>query len=191
MDFIFEELDEHCEDFIVIRDSEESHEIRAFFSGRNTLQTMPHQDVQEEDWIVQKSSNKKFYIDNIKPIMDGSVNLGFKLYYLSESKYNRQQQEKLPSISIGTIHGGAIIGNQQTATINNGYNLDEIRKLIAKAPVEDQEELNKLVNVVQTVTENELPLNKGFLSKFSDVLAKHQEIAVFIGNSILGFLTQK
>ncbi|WP_299514933.1 hypothetical protein [uncultured Rummeliibacillus sp.] len=184
-------IDENCEDFVVIRNSVKSHEIRAFFANENKIQTMPNIDVQEDDWLLQKSSGKKFFIDDVRPIMEGSINYGYILKYLSENKYNREKQTNSPSISIGTINGGAIIGNQESATINNGYNIEEIRKLISKAPLEEQEELNKMLDVVQTFIENEVPLNKGVLSKFSDLLAKHKEIAIFLGNSILGFLTQK
>lgn len=81
------------------------------------------------------------------------------------------------------------MGNNGPVTINNGYNLDEIRALISAKPSEDQHELNKLVDTVEIITENSSSVSKGFLSKFSDVLAKHSDITIALGSGIIKWLT--
>lgn len=92
------------------------------------------------------------------------------------------------TFNIKTVNSSAL-GNNGPVTINNGYNLDEIRALISAKPSEDQHELNKLVDTVEIITENSSSVSKGFLSKFSDVLAKHSDIAIALGSGIIKWLT--
>lgn len=92
--------------------------------------------------------------------------------------------------NIHSVNNSAF-GNNGDVTINNGSNLEEIRALISSKPIEDQEELNKLINTVEVITESGSTVSKGFLSKFSDVLAKHSDIAIAIGSNIIKWLTSK
>lgn len=102
------------------------------------------------------------------------------------------EQPQVPSqvFNIQSATNSAI-GNNGTTTINNGYSFDEIRTLISSKSIEDQDELNKLVNTVEIMTENTEIVNKGFLSKFSDVLAKHSDIAIALGQGIMTWLTTR
>lgn len=107
---------------------------------------------------------------------------------ISFEEFETQQITPSQTFNVQTVHNSAF-GNNGNTTINNGCSLDEIRSLIAFKPAEDQEDLNKLVNTVEVITQNSETVSKGFLGKFSDLLAKHSDIAIAIGNNIMTWLT--
>ncbi len=184
-----------CDDFSVVRNGKILQSVKGFFCGKDypdTIQLLSDSDVQENDWLIHQPTKKIYFIDNVRPISHGNQILGLMANYLSEAAYNEKQNANVPySVNIGSIHGSAIIGNQQTATINNGYNLDAIKNLIATKPTEDQELLYQLVERVKIVTEDNQPISKGFFAKFSDVLEKHSDIAIALGSSMVNWLIGK
>ena len=182
-----------CDDFTVERDNKASHVVKGFFCGKDypdTIQLLSDADIKQNDWLTHGITQERYFIDSVKPLSHGNQILGWMAKYLSENTYNQKQSQTTPySINIGSIHGSAIIGNQQTATINNGYNLDAIKDLIATKPAEDQELLNQLIERVKIVTEDNQPISRGFFAKFSDVLEKHSDVAIALGSSIVNWLT--
>lgn len=109
------------------------------------------------------------------------------------TNFEEFEPQPIPSsqtFNITSVNNSAF-GNNGNTTINNGYSFDEIRSLISSKPIEDQEELNKLVNTVEIITENGETISKGFLSKFSDLLAKHSDIAIALGTGVMNWLTGK
>lgn len=110
--------------------------------------------------------------------------------FFEEFESNSSKSSPTQTFNIQTVNSSAF-GNNGPVSINNGYNLDEIRKLISAKPAEDQQELNKLVDTVEVITENSETVSKGFLSKFSDVLAKHSDIAIALGTGIINWLSSK
>lgn len=182
------------DDFTVERDGKASHVVKGFFCSNkypNTIQLTSDADIQENDWVIHNITQKRYFIINVRPISQANNVLGWLAKYLTENEYKQQNQTTPFSISIGSIHGPAIIGNQQTATINNGYNLDAIKSLISTKPIEDQELLNQLIERVKIVIEDNQPISKGFFGKFSDVLEKHSDIAIALGTSIINWLAGK
>lgn len=95
--------------------------------------------------------------------------------------------------SIGNINAPSIIGTQQqNATLNardTYINFDKIKDLIASAPIEDRQLLNELTETVESTMQQNRPFERGMLSRFGDVLAKNQEIAVAIWGTIHCYLT--
>lgn len=84
---------------------------------------------------------------------------------------------------------GSIIGPSQNATINNSYNLDEIKKIIDEkvSDTNDKQELQDLIKSLKAITENNIPLQKGTLSRFGDTLAKHTWITGPIAKSLISW----
>ncbi len=186
-------LSMHGDDFSVERNNSILSTTKGFFCGKdypNTIQLGSSADVIETDWLIHNSTNRKYFIKKIRPISKSNQTLGWMAEYLSEAEYEKSISEKDKStFSIGAIYGSAIVGNYNNATINNGYNLSEIRSLISSKPPEDQEELNKLIDRIEIITEDNQPVSKGTLAKFSDLLAKHSDIAISLGSSLMNWLT--
>lgn len=188
-------LELHGDDFSIERNGSTISTAKGFFCGKdypNTIQLSSNANVEESDWLIHNSSNRRYFVKNVQPLTSRNQTLGWMAEYLSESKYQQLASEKKQStFSIGAIYGSAIVGNYNNATINNGYNLQEIRSLISSKPKEDQIELNKLIDRIEIITDDNQPVSKGTLAKFSDLLAKHSDVAIAIGSSIMGWLTSR
>lgn len=151
--------------------------VSAIFCGKDypdTIQVFGDEyDIREEDVMIHVKTNRRNFIDNVKPTRSG-----FMLHYQTE--YQRQNISK-PSatISIGSIGGNAIVGSQQFATINVGMSFDEVRKFIDDSkdiPNADKEELQKFTDAVQIVVENNMPVTGGTFAKFSNLVERYATI---------------
>lgn len=83
------------------------------------------------------------------------------------------------------------IGNTGNITITNGISFEDAISFIhaQDIPLEDKAEAEKMVTYIETLTENDTPLKKGFLSKFSDILAKHHWIPELAMRLLFQYLT--
>lgn len=86
---------------------------------------------------------------------------------------------------------GSIIGTQENATISNSYNLDELEKIIDHkvSDINDKQQLQDLIKSLKAITENNIPVQKGTLARFGDILAKHAWITGAIAKSLIGWMT--
>ncbi|MBU5256817.1 hypothetical protein [Tissierella praeacuta] len=188
-------LSMHGDDFSIERNNLIISTTKGFFCGKdypNTIQLDGNADVSENDWLIHVPTNKKYFVKNVQAISKSNQVLAWMAEYLSESEYKKSISKKDNStFSIGAIYGSAIVGNYNNATINNGYSLSEIRSLVSSKPADEQEELNKLIDRIEIITEDNQPVSKGTLAKFSDLLAKHSDITIAIGNALMGWLVGK
>lgn len=81
--------------------------------------------------------------------------------------------------------------NNGTTNLNNGVSFSEIKEFINKQSISDidKENLSKLTNYLELLVENNTPMSKGTLSKFSDLLAKHSWATTLIGNILVNHFT--
>lgn len=83
---------------------------------------------------------------------------------------------------------GSIIGTQQNATINNGLSFDDVEKYIhARENISstDKEQLLELNNYLKTLAENNVPMSKGILARFSDIVSKHSWFPTLVGDALI------
>ena len=85
----------------------------------------------------------------------------------------------------------AIIGNQASGnefTLNSQTSLSELQKLIQTKPVADQEQLDQLLALLQSLEQSKEPIPRGFFAKVSDLIKKHTDLIVPIGNALVSIL---
>ncbi|MGN2347292.1 hypothetical protein ACTFH7_02065 [Clostridium cagae] len=105
---------------------------------------------------------------------------------------NSQKESNASQINFNIQNAdNSIIGTQSTATINNSSNLDDLKQLIEQNAYEDKEDLKQLIDTLKTITENNMPVSKGTLAKFSEAFEKHSWIAGSIASTLLGWLIGK
>ena len=90
---------------------------------------------------------------------------------------------------IGTVNS-SIVGTQQNATMNFDNSITNLRDIISQE-TEDKAELEKFATYLETFLENNTKIEKSNFEKFSDLLAKHSNIALAVGNTIFQWLTRK
>ncbi len=167
--------------------------VHGFFCGRkypSTIQLIENVDIQDGDWLIHSPTGRRYYAEKTRPISEQGEIVSWMVEYKSESEYkNSQQNRSVSNISIGTISGPSIIGNQQNATLNFGTNVEDIAQLIAGKPASDMPQLCELVAELKRIEESGEKLEKGKLSKFSDLLKKHSDLLVALGGWAVKLLT--
>lgn len=115
----------------------------------------------------------------ISPTYDGSV------YFEMKEKNNNMNQSGQTIFNIQQA-SNSIFGNQQQATINQtNVNFDSLKELVASKGEANNPEINELINLLQEHLEQNKPLEKGMLSKFGDVLIKHQWLSAPLGQTLV------
>lgn len=181
----------HCDDFSLERsDKIIQTELKGFFCSEeypNSVQFLDFKNCYptETDWLIHANSGRRLHVIGIKPLSDTDI----IVKYQSEFEYKQVQQTENIQYNIGTINGSAIVGSQTNATINIGVSIDDLKSIISTKDSTDREILDKLINRLEIITEDNQPISKGTLAKFSDVLAKHQDIALSVGQFLTSWLT--
>ena len=145
--------------------------IYAFFCSneyQSSIQTIDFKEILEDDILIHKDSGKKCIVIDVEPLQSGVI-----AKYETNSQRVRQQQT-MGNISIGNIGGSAIIGNQQYATIDNS-SIQNLKEIIS-SKTEDKEMLEKLLNRIETIIEDNQPVSKGTFSKFAYIFKKYPDV---------------
>lgn len=148
----------------------------------------------------------------ILPVVDSTLKYLESLGYVKIKRYKNggfvqnvthqgMHYKELESVSTTTAQTnifnapvtGSAIGNAGVVTINNGISIDEALSFIRAQDIstEDKTEAEKMVTYIETLTENEAPLKKGFLAKFSDILAKHRWLPEVAMKLLFKYLTEQ
>ena len=164
---------------------------KGFLTGKdypNGIQLLSTSDIEINDVLIQDVTGMSYVISSIHPLTRSNEILGYIAYYKNDNVNTNTQTFQY---NIGSIQGSAVVGNQQNVTLNIGNSIDDIKSLISEKPLEDQEELNTLLQRFENVIEDNQPVSKGFFAKFSDVLHKHSDIAIALGENLINWLTNK
>lgn len=158
--------------------------IYAFFCSKeyqSSIQTIDFKEILEDDILIHKDSGKRCIIIDVKPLKSGVI-----AKYETNSQRVRKQQT-IGNISIGNIGGSAIIGNQQYATIDNS-SIQNLKEIIS-SKTEDKEMLEKLLNRIETIIEDNQPVSKGTFSKFAYIFKKYPDILNAAGTLLIKWLS--
>lgn len=186
-------LDSMTDVFDIERDGNVIRSAHGFFCGSNypsTIQLVENTDIQEEDWLIHALTGRRYFAIKVRPIsMQGEIH-DWMVTYQSESEWERSQKSATStSIHIGTVSGPAIIGSQQNASLNVGCTIEDIAKLITTKPSEEIPALCELIAELKKIEESDSNIEKGRLSKFSDLLQKHSDLLVALGGWAVKLLT--
>lgn len=145
---------------------------------------------QELNLIFQALSNKGLI--KMKSYTDGSHRISLTYEGLSY-----KENESLSASTTTVINNfnapitNSAVANSGSVSVNNGLTIQEIKDFIRQQSLstEERERINEAVTYVETLIENDVPLKKNFLSKFSDILAKHSNIAEMLMKLLIKYLT--
>lgn len=82
-----------------------------------------------------------------------------------EKKRKETEQRQSNIYNIGTAYG-SVIGTANTATINYQTNFQELRERAEAENAPDKEQVQKLVDLVEMIVNEQIPPQKGLLYKF-------------------------
>lgn len=161
-----------------------NNEIFAFFCSNeypSSIQTIDFKDILEDDILIHNETGKRCIIVDIKPLKRAVI-----AKYETETQRNREKQN-IGNILIGSIGGSAIIGNQQYASIDNS-SITNLKEIISNK-VQDKELLEKLLNRIEIIIEDNQPISKGTFSKFASIFRKYPDVFNAVGAIITKWIS--
>lgn len=179
-------LDEMTQIFSIERNGSVIGNVHGYFCGKdypNTIQFVENTDIKNGDWIIDSTTNQRYYAKDVHPlIMNGTI-CDWMVKYQTEHDFNAQtNSSKQTTINIHTVSGNSIIGSQENVVMNVGSSLKDIEQLISSLPISEQPEAQELLNTLKSTSESTHPiLVEGALSKFSDLLKKHSDLLIAVG----------
>ncbi|HBF6159195.1 TPA: hypothetical protein KOU84_003171 [Clostridioides difficile] len=124
------------------------------------------------------------------PVIRDITNKGLNF---EEFEPKNQSQNINQTFNIQNMQNSAV-GNTGSVTINNGIDFSDLREFIdtnKNLTQAEKYEAQNIVDLIESTSENNIPLKKGFLSRFGDILNKYPDLAMRIGQTILNqFLIQ-
>lgn len=148
--------------------------------GKPRIDFENHIDLKSTDWLIN-SIGERLYVTELVTLSEHYKSC----YYINEHEYN-QQKPSSPTFSINanTIEN-SIIGTQVNATINLNKQIEQLKNDVLHSNSSDKEELLKVISLLEDLKNNQKPVPKGVLSKFSSTLARNSWIASPIANFLL------
>ena len=179
--------------FTIERDGQEVASAHGFFCGKeypSTIQLVENTTVHEGDWLIHAPTKNRYFATEVQPISINGEIFDWMVKYQSEFDWKKSQaNQAVSNIHIGTVSGPAIIGSQQNATLSVGCTTEEIARLITAKPTSDLPALCELVAELKKIESESGPIEKGRLSKFSDLLEKHSDLLIALGGWAVKLLT--
>jgi len=103
-------------------------------------------------------------------------------------KCKEEEQNTATAVfNIGSVHD-SVFGIGNIANINHETALGEIKNKIDSCSDEDKDELNQIVSLLESILDNQTPVEKGMLSKFSGAIEKHSWLSGSIASTLFGWL---
>lgn len=156
-------------------------------TGRAYIGFRPGTDVASGDVVINPSGDRFYIVDTESSYFQKQLQQ-IKTYSISEREYLSQKQQSPSTVfNIGTAYG-SVIGTANTATINYQSNIEELRKLVSDDTSPDREQMERLLDLLQMVVDNQVPAQKGLFAKFSAVMEKHSWLSSAVASTLLSWL---
>lgn len=150
---------------------------------KKMIEFFPNCQIQIGDVLI--NSGIKYYIIDIDTQTWMGEVAAIKAYYQTTLPENIHSNSTVFNINNPT---NSIIGNQQSAIINNSsFSIEDLKQLIELYGQEDKNRLNELISLLQDCLAKD-DFHKSKLSKYSDIIAKHSWLPLAISQIIAGFL---
>lgn len=148
----------------------------------------PGTDIKVGDWMINPM-NERYYVRDTKTTFFQGKPHTLNAYYLTESEYEENQSASSNVFNIGTAYG-SIIGTQSSAVLNYNESIENFRRLVDEQENQkEKEQMNQIISLLEMITTDQIPVQKGLFSRFSDLMEKHSWISGTIASTILSWLT--
>ncbi len=155
-------------------------------TSRKYIGFMPDSDVQTGDWLINLANERLFVCDTMTDFFCGEKSC-LKAYYQTITEHNADIQKSTAVFNIGNATN-SVIGMQSTVTMNINSSIQGARDQIASSNSCDKEELQQIISLLEMVINNQVPAQKGLLSKFSAVMQRNSWITGTISSILLNWL---
>lgn len=182
--------------FTIERDNILIGSAHGFFCGKDypsTIQIVENTDIKNGDWLIDSTTNQRYYAKETRPIVVGGEPSDWMVKYQTEQDYTFSHcNTRSTTINISSVNGNSVIGSQENVTLNIGSSLSDIKNLIDNLPISEQPQAKELFDELQKTESSMHPvLVEGALSKFSNLLKKHTDLLTAVGGWAVQLLIGK
>ncbi|ULO05475.1 hypothetical protein H1230_20625 [Paenibacillus sp. 19GGS1-52] len=184
--YLSEFANEYSENFEVLRNGKIISVTKGVIShskGKKIIQFSLDTDVFCGDWIVSRLSNKRFYIDDVISRKNFNNRPRSKVVYYSTEIEHEAKTTLLTSAPLMLTDQDSHIRAQPDSTLFTNVSDEQIEDYIENNCGEDKELMRGLLRSINAVIENNIPVQKGSFSVFSEISPKYAWL--------LGILTTK
>ena len=158
-------------------------------SGRRYIGFLPGTDVQVDDWLTNPSGDRFYVIDKETTTFQGTPH-ELRCFIETEAEHRKKELTSGPVFNIGSATG-SIIGTQLHASLNYSDSINQMKEQISSSNSPDKEDLQKILSLLEMLVNDQIPAQKGMLSKFSDVMERNSWITGAISSTLLGWLMSR
>lgn len=155
-------------------------------TSRKYIGFMPESDIQMGDWIINPA-NERLYISDTVTDFFLQQKSQLKAYYQTVAEHNTKAEKATAIFNIEDATN-SVIGMQSTVTMNINSSIQEAKEKIASSDSSDKEELLQIISLLEMIVNNQVPAQKGLLSKFASVIQKNSWITSPISSILLNRL---
>ena len=149
---------------------------------------IPGSDLKPGDWIIN-SVGERFFIKDVVTDFFMKTPNQLKAFYLTETEFNTQQKTFGTTVfNIGTATG-SVIGTQSIVNMNYNDSIQDAKKQLENSTSPDKEDLKQIINLLEMVVNNQVPVSKGLFSRFSEVMQRNSWITNSISSALINWLT--
>lgn len=155
-------------------------------TSRKYIGFMPDSDVQSNDWLINPANERLYVADTVTDFFHQQKSQ-LKVYYQTVTEHNAKTEKATAIFNIENATN-SVIGTQPTVTMNINNSIQDAKDQIASSASIDKEELQQIISLLEMVVNNQLPAQKGLLSKFASVIQRNSWIASPISSILLNWL---
>ena len=148
----------------------------------------PGSDVMAGDCLIN-SVGERFYVkDTVTDFFMQKPNQ-LKAFYLTENEFKNQQSASASTVFNIENATGSVIGTQSVVNMNYQTTMQQLHEQVSACNSPDKEQLEKLISMLELITNDDVPAHKGILSKFSAVMERNSWITGSIASAVVSWLT--
>lgn len=147
---------------------------------------LPDSDVKIGDWIINPA-NERFYVSDTYTDFFLQEKSQLKAYYQTATEHNAKSET--PSVSFHVENAtNSMIGTQSHFTMNINGSIQDARELVNSSNSSDKAELQQIIDLLEQISQNQEPIQHGFLSRFASVIQRNSWITSPIASIVLNLL---
>lgn len=124
------------------------------------------------DWLINPTNDRFLIEDKVADFAFGEFQQ-YKMFYLTEAQVKKKSATSASTIfNIGTATG-SVIGTQSVVNMNYNDSIQNAKKQLESSASPDKEDLKQIINLLEMVVNNQVPVSKGLFSRFSAVMERN------------------
>ncbi len=140
------------------------------------------------DWLINPANDRFLIEDKVADFAFGEFQQ-YKMFYLTEAQVKKKSATSASTIfNIGTATG-SVIGTQSVVNMNYNDSIQNAKKQLESSASPDKEDLKQIINLLEMVVNNQVPVSKGLFSRFSAVMERNSWITGSISAALISWLT--